>query len=103
MPSPTITATISCTVRPQGDVHAPGKSQNGFVNFNTNAPCTVKFDNSAVFGLAEKSLGLGNNQLPVQVDSGSTQYCFSDSGSGDGSCGPSGKTRLGNPNQIIVP
>jgi hypothetical protein len=106
---PAITVTInptqgSCNVNPPGDVHAPGKSQNGSVNFNTTTACAVQFDNSAVFGLSQKQLTQGNNQLPVQVDNGSTHYCFPGYNSGNGICVEFGiSPAQSNPNQIIVP
>ncbi len=74
MPGPTVTVNPSptCTMNPQGAVHAPKKSQNGFVNFNATAACTVDFSDSAVFGVSSKALSQGNNQLNVACESGST-------------------------------
>jgi hypothetical protein len=104
-------AQNSCNVSPRGKAHVAPKDSGGVVNFKTNKDCTVQFSNAAVFGLSQKRLAQGNNELPVQINSGSTYYCFPGYTSGNGRCEVqrSGRKLFGkspaesNPNQIIVP
>ena len=94
----------SCKVRPHGKAHVARKDNGGIVNFKTNKDCTVQFSNAAVFGSSQKRLTQGNNELPVQVNSGSTYYCFPGYTSGNGRCIKFGRSPAeSNPNQIIVP
>jgi hypothetical protein len=74
MPGPSVTVhphdstPQSCTFNPLNNIHAPKKSQHGFVNFNATAPCTITFDNRAVFGTDSATLNQGNNQIDVEAD-----------------------------------
>src|ERR1051326_610300 len=73
MPGPTVTVNpTGCTTEPTGKVHAPKKSQNGFVNFNATAACTIQFQDSTVFNRSRAQLRQGNNQLDSETESGHT-------------------------------
>ena len=73
--------------------HAPGKSNNGYVDFNATKACTLCFTNSSVFGSSSVPLNKGHNQITTQTDNGQTGYYI------DG-CPCKSE---GNPNQIVVP
>jgi hypothetical protein len=71
MPSPTVVINPNnCTTNPPGEVHAQGKSQNGFVNLNATAACTVLFDPPDAFNRSSAQLSQGNNKLDIQTDAG---------------------------------
>ena len=98
MPGPTVTVNPNnCTTSPPGPVHAPKKSQNGFVNFNATAPCTILFDNPGVFNCSSAQLGQGNNQLNVQTESDHTVVTI------QGCEGPRDLGAGSNPTDVIVP
>lgn len=95
---PTVTVNPSNnTMNPTGNVHAASKSQNGNVTFNATASCTIYFSDSSVFGVSSQALSQGNNQLNVQVNSGSTNVSFTASAQAKRNLVGSG------PTDIIVP
>lgn len=56
-------------------VHAPAMKDAGFVVFWADNDCTLSFDNTAVFGMAQVSLIDGKNKkLKVKVNQGHTSY-----------------------------
>lgn len=100
MPGPTVTVNPNnCTTNPPGEVHAPGKSQNGFVNFNATAPCTVLFNPPGVFNRSSAQLSQGSNKLDIETDAGHSIVTIA-------ACEDSMPRSVGaasNPTDIIVP
>ena len=61
-----------CRFEPAGQSHAKPKAQQGFVNFDAQAPCTLLFTNPDVFGCSITSLTAGDNFRHVQINKGRT-------------------------------
>ncbi len=100
MPGPSVTINPNnCTINPPGQVHAPKKSQNGFVNFNATAPCTVLFDRPGVFNRSSAQLSQGNNQLNIETEADHTVVTIA--GCEDNV--PRNVGAASNPTDIIVP
>jgi hypothetical protein len=70
-------------------LHAHKHSEGGQVNFIAEAPITIYFDNSEVFGTDHYDLNTGDNVHDVQVDKGRTGY------------GPTQDRTQ--PNEVVVP
>jgi hypothetical protein len=100
MPGPVVNVNpTTCTTNPPGEVHAPGKSQNGFVVFNTTEPCTILFSGFGVFKRSSAQLSMGSNRLDVETEDDHTLVTIA----GCGDKVPRSVGAAGNPTDIIVP
>ncbi len=100
MPGPTVTVNpANGTTNPPGQVHAPAKSQNGFVNFNATAPCTILFQRPGVFNCPIAQLAQGINQLQIQTEADHTVVTIA----GFEDRTPRSVGAASNPTDIIVP
>ncbi len=100
MPGPSVDVNPNhCTINPPGEVHAPSKSQNGFVNFNATAPCTVLFDPPDVFKRSSAQLSQGNNKLDIETEAGHSVVTIA----GCEDKMPRSVGAAGDPTDIIVP
>lgn len=70
---PTVTVDPKhCKIHPLGKIHAPRKSQGGYVVFNALAPCTILFTNPEVFGHQFTKLVAGQNKRSTRIERGHT-------------------------------
>jgi hypothetical protein len=66
--NPTVHVYVSNQFVVERAVHAPQKKDKGFVEFITDAPCTVKVDSDELFGANSVDLDPGPNLVEVVYD-----------------------------------